>query len=292
MMKTDLHTADEVREMSFVGLPLPEPFGELLGTIEPTTSVFVWGLPGGGKTTFSLDLLAAVSTVHGPALYVAGEQSGASRTIQEKIKRLKIKGSDLFISNFAGFAALKADVEREGFRAVALDSTTALDNYTAQGTRDFRRWAEERGIVFIYIAHAYKGLNTYKGPSDLAHLALVVVKCYEDDEGKKIAEVTKNRSAPTPASMPIRMEVAGARKEGKTPSRKPAKKAKGRKPAKKAKGRLPVASKDADFDNACDRLETLLERALATTLDPEASGAAGFDDGLARLEMLLERATK
>ena len=122
-MTDKLYTVDEVRRMKFGGLTLPEPFARLLGTIEPTAAIFVWGLPGGGKTTFALDLLSAIASVYGPALFIAGEAGGASKTIQNKIIRLKIKGDKVLIADFEGFKMLKERVLREGIRAVALDST-------------------------------------------------------------------------------------------------------------------------------------------------------------------------
>lgn len=181
-------SASDLASRQFKGLPLSKPFSDLLGEIEPRAYMLVSGMPGSGKSTFTLALADELAN-HGPVIYVAAEE-GLSRTMRDKIARLKATHPNLFVAEFDSLPAVKRAVEASGAQFVILDSISEI-NANRKAIQDFQEWRKARGLGLYIIAHATKDGSRYKGSSALGHGVDVEIMIRE---GR--AETLKNRYAP------------------------------------------------------------------------------------------------
>ena len=85
-------TADGFERLS---LPLAEFARVLGGGIVPGSLILVGGDPGIGKSTLLLDVAALTANLHGPVLYISGEES--ARQIKMRADRLGVQAKDLFL---------------------------------------------------------------------------------------------------------------------------------------------------------------------------------------------------
>ena len=206
-----IHSPYHVAQAALESIELQWPYDALLGEIGPATSIFIWGQAGAGKTTLAMDLLGMIASGAGPVLFISKEERiGVS--VEQKVKRLQLDTRDIsnyYIEDSWDPAHLQTRVLVEGLRGVLLDTVSSVDTWAARPSLAFLKWAKAHDVVFIFIAHARKSLETHIGPRALALEADVNIRCYLDksDYGRKRAEVTKNPYAATPKRMDIRMNV-------------------------------------------------------------------------------------
>ncbi|MCA0268463.1 MAG: AAA family ATPase [Bacteroidetes bacterium] len=181
------------------GIDLPAPFGKWLGAFEPNSYVFVWGPPGGGKSTLSA-AMAWMLAHYGRVLYISAEE-GHGKTVADRFARLDATHDNLFVSLYESFQQIVNDLRRLKARFVVIDSVTEIDP-SSKEMKSFKSWCKQQGIGMWFIAHAQKTGRSYKGNSNLGHGADVVVKV---EKGK--ASTTKNRNAPN-ATVPVPFTAA------------------------------------------------------------------------------------
>lgn len=181
------------------GIDLPAPFGKWLGAFEPNSYVFVWGPPGGGKSTLSA-AMAWMLAHYGRVLYISAEE-GHGKTVADRFARLDATHDNLFVSLYESFQQIVNDLRRLKARFVVIDSVTEIDP-SSKEMKSFKSWCKQQGIGMWFIAHAQKTGRSYKGNSNLGHGADVVVKV---EKGK--ASTTKNRNAPN-STVPVPFTAA------------------------------------------------------------------------------------
>ncbi len=206
-----IHSPYHVAQAALESIELQWPYDALLGEIGPASSIFIWGQPGAGKTTLAMDLLGMIASGAGPVLFISKEE-GKGLSVQQKVQRLQLYAPDVpnyYIEDSWDPAHLQTRVLVKGLRGVLLDTVSSVDTWAARPSLAFLKWAKAHDVVFIYIAHARKSLETHIGPRALALEADVNIRCYLEKPhyGRKIAEVTKNPYAATPKRMDIRMNV-------------------------------------------------------------------------------------
>ena len=150
----------------------------LIGKPERGFKVMVWGKPGQGKSTASIDFARYLAEHIGPSLYIAAEEPG-SMTLQDKLTRTggSVKGLD-----FAG--EIPSMRELEHYDHVFIDSVNTL----RLPQEDFRKLVKDHPhTAFILIFQATKEGN-FKGNQEWEHDVDVVVQV---DAGQ--AKTLKNR---------------------------------------------------------------------------------------------------
>ena len=132
------------------------------GTPNPDFKFMFYGKPGNGKSTFALQFAGYLSRELGlPVLYVANEE-GFGLTLQEKVKRLGVANSNLYLCD-----SLPEDLSQ--FSVVFLDSV----NNMGLEPEDLK--ALPSGKAYVYVFQTTKDGN-YMGKQEFAHDVDTVVR--------------------------------------------------------------------------------------------------------------------
>uniref|UniRef100_UPI0039C74034 hypothetical protein n=1 Tax=Umezakia ovalisporum TaxID=75695 RepID=UPI0039C74034 len=171
----------------------------LLGDITLPFQVLIWGLPGQGKSTFSLKLASELSKFAG-VLIVAGEEDIESNTFSKRIgstiekENLKhIKAVSRLPNGAEWLSALDRSIDQKEMRFVVYDSINVLGlipNHAKSLNENPILALKTKGLGHIYISQAQKDGKAYMGNAAWGHEVDVIIKVVE---GKAIIE--KNRFA-------------------------------------------------------------------------------------------------
>ncbi len=121
-------TADGFERLA---LPLAEFARVLGGGIVPGSLVLVGGDPGIGKSTLLLDVAALVANLHGPTLYISGEES--ARQIKMRADRLGVQAKELFLVTETNLNVMLTHINEVKPVMVIVDSiqTTYVEDKTS-----------------------------------------------------------------------------------------------------------------------------------------------------------------
>lgn len=132
------------------------------GKPNPDFKFMFYGKPGNGKSTFALQFAGYLSRELGlPVLYVANEE-GFGLTLQEKVKRLGVANSNLYLCD-----SLPEDLSQ--FSVVFLDSVNNM------GLEPDDLKALPSGKAYVYVFQTTKDGN-YMGKQEFAHDVDTVVR--------------------------------------------------------------------------------------------------------------------
>ena len=132
------------------------------GKPSPDFKFMFYGKPGNGKSTFALQFAGYLSKELGKSvLYVANEE-GFGYTLQEKVKRLNVANSNLYLCD-----SVPEDLSQ--FDVVFLDSVNNL------GLKPEDLKAMPSGKAYVYIFQTTKDGN-YMGKQEFAHDVDTVVR--------------------------------------------------------------------------------------------------------------------
>ena len=132
------------------------------GKPNPDFKFMFYGKPGNGKSTFALQFAGYLSRELGlPVLYVANEE-GFGLTLQEKVKRLGVANSNLYLCD-----SLPDDLSQ--FSVVFLDSV----NNMGLEPEDLKELPS--GKAYVYVFQTTKDGN-YMGKQEFAHDVDTVVR--------------------------------------------------------------------------------------------------------------------
>jgi hypothetical protein len=186
--------------LKFINTPQLGPkMKEFLGDISLPFQMLIWGLPGQGKSTFSMKL-ASEFCKFSSVLIVAGEEDLDSNTFIKRVsgifEREEMKGikavSRLPI-NSEWQQALSAPVGQKEVRCIIYDSINVLGLSPNHAKTVFENPTNSflnQSLGHIYISQAQKDGKAYMGNAAWGHEVDVIVKVME---GKAIIE--KNRFA-------------------------------------------------------------------------------------------------
>lgn len=164
-----LISASDLDKQTFEGFRLPGEWGKFLGYLEPKTTGFIWGTKGSGKSTWSLDLAKMLAQHFGDeAVIYFSPEEGISRTMQDKIQRVKATRPNLYISDWYGLEHLKSLVMQKKAKAAFLDSAQ-MSRLSAREMEELHAWAKNQPIQLWIVNHATKD-GKYKGSSMYAHM--------------------------------------------------------------------------------------------------------------------------
>jgi DNA repair protein RadA/Sms len=215
------------RAASTVGLPLSQPqrlvdigaqaeerlfvpveeFSRVLGGgIVPGSIVLLGGEPGAGKSTLLLQAAALLSELHGPVLYVSGEESAYQ--IKMRADRLKLAAPDLYLVTETNLGRIFEHTQKVQPILLIVDSiqTTYSDDVDAspglvsqvrECASRLQVFAKTSGVTVFLIGHVTKE-GTIAGPRVLEHIVDTVLYLEGDPfQSFRLLRSVKNRFGAT-----------------------------------------------------------------------------------------------
>jgi len=196
-------TADSVERLP---LPLPEFARVLGGGVVPGSLVLVGGDPGIGKSTLLLEVAALVADVHGPVLYVSGEES--ARQIKMRADRLQLDPDELYLVTETNLVTIRQHIETTRPVLVIVDSIqTTYDEELKSSAGSvsqvrtcaghFQELAKNSGITIFLVGHVTKE-GAIAGPRVLEHIVDTVLYLEGDPFHRyRLLRSVKNRFGAT-----------------------------------------------------------------------------------------------
>ena len=198
----------EVEADGFDRLALPvQEFSRVLGGgLVPGCLILVGGEPGIGKSTLLLEIAGLVANLHGPVLYVSGEES--ARQIKMRAERLRMDAKDLFLVTETNLHAILEHITTVRPVMTIVDSiqTTYDDNLNSsagsvsqvrESAARLQEIAKQSGLIVVLVGHVTKE-GAIAGPRVLEHIVDTVLYLEGDPFHRyRLLRSVKNRFGAT-----------------------------------------------------------------------------------------------
>lgn len=189
-----------------LALPVQEFSRVLGGGLVPGSLILVGGDPGIGKSTLLLEIAGLAANLHGPVLYVSGEES--ARQIKMRAERLRLEANDLFLVTETNLHAILDHISSVRPIMAIIDSiqTTYDDNLNSsagsvtqvrESASRFQETAKQSGVVVVLVGHVTKE-GAIAGPRVLEHIVDTVLYLEGDPFHRyRLLRSVKNRFGAT-----------------------------------------------------------------------------------------------
>lgn len=189
-----------------LALPVQEFSRVLGGGLVPGSLILVGGDPGIGKSTLLLEIAGLAANLHGPVLYVSGEES--ARQIKMRAERLRLEANDLFLVTETNLHAILDHISTVRPVMAIIDSiqTTYDDNLNSsagsvtqvrESASRFQEMAKQSGVVVVLVGHVTKE-GAIAGPRVLEHIVDTVLYLEGDPFHRyRLLRSVKNRFGAT-----------------------------------------------------------------------------------------------
>lgn len=148
----------------------------LFGNLLSDNKIFVQGVAGQGKSTFSI-IFADDLAKNGNVLYVLAEEKADTR-LQERLKRNNVNSENIHILQTRDFDVVKDYVESGKYKAVILDSHNELVNVSQN---ELVEWIKEIPFVVVIISRMEKTGKRTLGSSNWTYVIDTVVEVANGD---------------------------------------------------------------------------------------------------------------
>ena len=189
-----------------LALPVQEFSRVLGGGLVPGSLILVGGDPGIGKSTLLLEIAGLAANLHGPVLYVSGEES--ARQIKMRAERLKMDAHDLFLVTETNLRAILDHItEVRPVMAIvdsiqttyddSLNSSAGSVTQVRESAARLQELAKQSGVVIILVGHVTKE-GAIAGPRVLEHIVDTVLYLEGDPFHRyRLLRSVKNRFGAT-----------------------------------------------------------------------------------------------
>lgn len=187
-------------------LPVAEFSRVLGGGLVPGSLILVGGDPGIGKSTLLLEIAGLVAGMHGPVLYISGEES--ARQIKMRADRLRLDADDLFLVTETNLQAIMDHIAAVKPVMAIVDSiqTTYNENMTSsagsvsqvrESAARLQEVAKQSGVIVVLVGHVTKE-GAIAGPRVLEHIVDTVLYLEGDPFHRyRLLRSVKNRFGAT-----------------------------------------------------------------------------------------------
>ncbi|AUD06335.1 hypothetical protein CWM47_33530 [Spirosoma pollinicola] len=190
----------ESKKLRVDKVALSQKYADFLVELAYPFKILIWGLPGSGKSTFSMALANEISN-NCQLAYISGEEALNSPTLLDKQRRT-LTGQNtnrcLFLNRLPNSETEWKQVlvnnnvfQIAPFKAVFYDSVTKLGItpfYVSAAANDYHIPEFEKSISHVFITHAHKDGQQYRGDGSWGHEVDVIIRVE-----KGIATTEKNR---------------------------------------------------------------------------------------------------
>jgi DNA repair protein RadA/Sms len=198
----------EVESDGLDRLALPnQEFSRVLGGgLVPGSLILVGGDPGIGKSTLLLQIAGVTANLHGPVLYVSGEES--ARQIKMRAGRMRLEAEELFLVTETSLHAIMEHIAAVKPVMAIVDSiqTTYDENLQSsagsvsqvrESAARLQEIAQQSGVVVVLVGHVTKE-GAIAGPRVLEHIVDTVLYLEGDPFHRyRLLRSVKNRFGAT-----------------------------------------------------------------------------------------------
>ncbi|MBP9657153.1 MAG: DNA repair protein RadA [Candidatus Promineofilum sp.] len=189
-----------------LALPVQEFSRVLGGGLVPGSLILVGGDPGIGKSTLLLEIAGLTANLHGPVLYVSGEES--ARQIKMRAERLRLEAEDLYLVTETSLHAILDHITAVRPVMTIVDSiqTTYDENLTSsagsvsqvrESASRLQEVAKQTGVIVVLVGHVTKE-GAIAGPRVLEHIVDTVLYLEGDPFHRyRLLRSVKNRFGAT-----------------------------------------------------------------------------------------------
>jgi DNA repair protein RadA/Sms len=198
----------EVESDGLDRLALPnQEFSRVLGGgLVPGSLILVGGDPGIGKSTLLLQIAGVTANLHGPVLYVSGEES--ARQIKMRAERMRLEAEELFLVTETNLHAIMEHIT--GVKPVMaivdsiqttydenLQSSAGSVSQVRESAARLQEVAKQSGVVVVLVGHVTKE-GAIAGPRVLEHIVDTVLYLEGDPFHRyRLLRSVKNRFGAT-----------------------------------------------------------------------------------------------
>jgi DNA repair protein RadA/Sms len=187
-------------------LPMAEFVRVLGGGVVPGSLILVGGEPGIGKSTLLLQVASATAQLHGPVLYISGEES--VRQIKMRADRMSVRADDLYLVTETSLEVMWQHFETVRPVMLVVDSiqtTYTGDLSSSAGSVSqvrecasrLQELAKNSGLTVIMVGHVTKE-GAIAGPRVLEHIVDTVLYLEGDPFHRyRLLRSVKNRFGAT-----------------------------------------------------------------------------------------------
>lgn len=158
----------DLKVMQFDSLGMQGKYRELIGDPAEPWSMMIYGAPGSGKSTLSIELAHYLAANHGRRVAYVAKEEGIGATIQEKFARLNAFHANIDIHSN------RLPDHPEQYQYIFIDSVNEFGIEYEQLSALQHTW-KAKGINPVYIFKGTKD-GSFRGSQEFEHLVDVSVK--------------------------------------------------------------------------------------------------------------------
>ena len=170
-------SAAELVRMNFDTVKIPEEFRKMIGNASRNGSIMLYGKPGSGKTSFTLNFAKGCAKM-GQKVLVISKEEGINQTMQEKLERYGADSDNIFVTESIPASIKNCDV-------VIFDSVQSLGLEPS----DLEKHQKNMDALRIYIFQSTKD-GKFRGTNEFEHLVDCVLRA---ENGLITSSGCKNR---------------------------------------------------------------------------------------------------
>jgi hypothetical protein len=115
----------DLDKIKFEEIPFTGKWFDFFGNPSPNFLCLIFGLPGSGKSTFSISFAKYLAENFGLVVYISGEE-GISKTLKDKLNLTGAKSDYLYIADWRSYAAITENLKKDPFNFIFIDSLDTL----------------------------------------------------------------------------------------------------------------------------------------------------------------------
>jgi hypothetical protein len=186
-------TSIDFGKMEFKSLDFKNPWLDFLGQPAIDFSMAIHGLPGQGKSTFSILFALYLTENFGKVIYITAEE-GFSKTMQDKLSQSKAFHKNLHIADIRSLGDIYQEVQPNTYNFIIIDSLNKLHIEIDQLREIRKRYV---GSSLITISQSTKD-GKIRGSLEVVHDCDIEIMV-----NKGIAVTQKNRNNATQKELRI-----------------------------------------------------------------------------------------